>query len=190
MRIFSVCLALGLSLAVSGCAIIASGNPTLLRMTDVSSDLTRKIRAESILLRTVSLPDYAASEDILLETSSGTMDAVPNMAWADLPERSVTLALSRHLGKITGALVGPDPWPMEGLADAMVDIRIEDMFASIDKDYVIRGQYFISGEARKVTARARAFDVVIPFTGETMSAIPDAKAAAILILAEKLARDL
>lgn len=189
MRIFSAILAVILSLALSGCAIIAS-DPTLVRMTNVSSDLTRQIRADSVLLRTVSLPDYAAGEDILLETSSGTLDAVSNMAWADLPERAVTLALSRHLGKITGALVGPDPWPMEGLADAMVDIRIEDMFASLNQGYVIRGQYFISGAKRKVTSRARAFDVVVPFAGETIRAIPDAKAAAILILAEKLARDL
>ncbi len=185
MRIFAVVL----SLVISGCAIVTS-DPTLLRMTDVSSDLTRQIRAESVLLRTVSLPEYAAGEDIVRETSSGTLDAVPNMAWADLPERSVTLALSRHLGKITGALVGPEPWPMEGLADAMVDIRIEDMFASADQNYVIRGQYFISGVKRKVTPRARAFDVVVSLRGETLSAIPDAKAAAILILAEKLARDL
>lgn len=171
-------------LSISGCALVE--DTTLVRLPDIRPDITRNISAKNVQIRTVSLPAYAASEDIIIETSAGTLTELPGVAWADLPERAVTLALARDLRRITGAVIGPDPWPLDGLADRVIDLRVQEMVARTDGTFVIMGQYFISGEP----ARARIFEMSAPVLGQAPSDIARAKAVALTRLAESLASDL
>ena len=67
----------------------------------------------SIEIKEVSLPRYAASDAVVL-VNGGVVNEVSGNIWADDPERSVTQALARNIGIITGARVFAEPWPFAG----------------------------------------------------------------------------
>ena len=75
----------------------------------------------------VSLPNYASGEDLLVASTDGTLVNGQTL-WADDPTREMTLSLARSLTEITGARVAPQPWPFDSAAEARVDVRIERHF--------------------------------------------------------------
>lgn len=172
-------------LALAAC----SGTATLLDYTPVSSSLNLQAYVGSAMVQTVSLPSYAAAEEVSVETAPGRITS-SDLLWADAPERAMTLKVARHLDAILTATVSPDPWPFPGLPDVIVDIRVADMVARADGLYHLTGTYYIGGDGIDFRNTSSAFDIALPLASAEISAVADAQARAVLQLSESIARKL
>lgn len=144
----------------------------------------------AILVREVSLPSHAASEEISVAGAGGVLASSSASLWADDPVRSVTLGLTRALTDITRARVAPEPWPFESYPDVAVDVRIEEMLPMDDGTYRMRGMVFAAPEPGKGRDRARSFDLRAPFDTEAgIPAIAAARSELVSQLAMKIARE-
>ncbi|MFN3664048.1 membrane integrity-associated transporter subunit PqiC [Yoonia sp.] len=171
-------------LGVAGCA----AQPDRLAFTPAPSTLQLQPLVRSAMVRTVSLPTYAAVEDIPLQDASGLITADSGILWADDPQRAITLAISSTLAQITNADVGPEPWPFIGLPDVAIDIRVTRMIAGSDGTFQLAGQYFVGGDGVDFRDTARSFDIRQPMTDQSLGAISAAQSAAVLTLTEQIAR--
>ncbi|SEW00802.1 hypothetical protein SAMN04488515_0622 [Cognatiyoonia koreensis] len=167
-----------------------SGPSNRLDMSPVQSQLQLRALVSSVMVRTVSLPTYAASEEIAVEVAPGIIGTSADVLWADDPERAVTLSMTRHLDKILSATVGPDPWPFAGLPDVAVEVQVSQMLAGADGIFRFTGQYYIGGDGIDFPNRSTSFDISRPLIGEGTAAVARAQAEAILELSEDIARKL
>lgn len=172
--------------ALAGC----SGTQTRIATPAVTSDLRVNALVGSVLVQTVSLPAYAAAEELAVETAPGVITSTGELLWADDPERAVTLRLSGHLNEILNATVSPDPWPFPGLPDVGVDVRVSDMLARADGSYLLAGTFFVGGDGIDFRQSSDAFNIVIPLADAEPGTVATAQAQAILDLAEAIARRL
>jgi len=177
------------ALAIAALAA-CSGPSNRLDMSPVQSDLQIRAVVSSAMLRTVSLPTYAAAEEIAIEVAPGIIGTDADILWADDPERAVTLAMTRHLDQILNATVGPDPWPFVGLPDVAVEVRVAQMLAGADGVFRFSGQYYIGGDGIDFPNRSISFDIDRPLVGEGTPAVAQAQVEAILELSEDIARKL
>lgn len=177
--------------AVAIAALTACAGPAnRLDMSPVRSDLSLRAQVGTIMLRDVSLPTYAAADEIAREIAPGIIGTDAEILWADEPERAVTLAMTRHLDAILNATVGPDPWPFVGLPDVAVEVRVAQMLAGADGVFRFAGQYYIGGDGIDFPNRSLSFDITRPLVGEGAGAVAMAQAEAILELSESIARKL
>lgn len=161
-----------------------------LNTVPVTSDLSVNPAVSSLMIRSVSLPSYAAAEEVAFQSPEGLIATAPDVLWADEPERAVTLQITRHLNDIMGITVGPDPWPFASLPDVAVEIRVEDMLARADGTFQFRGQYFLGGDGIDYRNASYNFDLTEPLIGEGLTGLAQARAAAVLKLSEAIARKL
>lgn len=168
----------------------SAGPSTRLDMSPVHSDLELRAIVGTVMLRTVSLPAYAAAEEIAIETPEGFISSDADVLWADDPERAVTLAMTTHLGDILSATIGPDPWPFAGLADVSIDVRVQRMIAGADGVFRLSGQFFVGGDGVDFPNSAHSFDIETALAEPGTGAIADAQARALLQLSEQIARTL
>jgi uncharacterized lipoprotein YmbA len=144
-------------------------------------------RYASLEVVKVTLPVYAATEEIFVENEDGAISALGPL-WADDPARAMTLQLARDLAAITGARVAPEPWPFRDIADARVDVRVEEMLAMAAGTYRISGQFFIAPDTAGPD-RSGLFSVSVPLPAEaTPSQIAAARGTATSSLAEEIVR--
>lgn len=134
-------LALTLTAALAGCG---TPPPERIALPRVTSEAKVRVPYRTIELRQISLPTYAAQEEIFAETPAGVLTGDPALLWADDPARSLTMAVSRNLGQITGAQVAAEPWPFADPAAVTVEIRLDSMVAGADGQYRLAGQYFVA----------------------------------------------
>ncbi len=174
----------GLTALMAGC----SGAPSRLEMAPLDSQLSLRASVSSAMVRTVSLPTYAAAEELSMETAEGLIDSVDAILWADDPSRAVTLALTRNIGKITSAKVGPDPWPFAGLPDVAIDVRVTRMVAGSDGVFDLEGQFFVGGDGIDYANSTNGFAIATPMAALTPAAITIAQAQALLTLSEQISR--
>lgn len=174
----------GLAALMAAC----SGPTSRLDMAPVSSQLNLRAAVGSAMVRTVSLPTYAAAEELAFETPDGLISNNADVLWADDPSRAVTLALTRNIGEITSAKIGPDPWPFAGLPDVSIDVRVTRMVAGADGIFDLEGQYFVGGDGIDYTNSTNAFAVSTPIVGEGPAAIAQAQALSLMTLSEQIAR--
>lgn len=146
-------------------------------------------RFQGIEVLDVSLPTYAAGEEIFTEDAAGLLAGSSSMIWADDPTRAVTLGLARSLAQITGARVAPEPWPFEQFPGARVDVRIEEMRV-IGGQFTLSGQYFVAprGGAGRGTARLFAITAPLP-DAPGLSDFAAARSDTVAELALRIARD-
>lgn len=170
--------------------IACSGPANRLDMSPVASTLQLRATVGSAMLRTVSLPSYAAAEEIAIEVAPGIIGTDADILWADDPARAVTLAMTRHLDGILSATVGPDPWPFAGLPDVSVDVRVAQMLAGVDGMFRLTGQYYVGGDGIDFRNSSHGFEFSVPLEGKGTSAVALAQARAILQLSEDIARKL
>lgn len=164
-----------------------------------------RARVGKVLVRTVSLPTYAASEEVAFEDATGVIKLSKSDFWADEPERATTLVISRLLNQMTTATVAPQPWPLEETPQAAVDIRVEQLLATNRATLRLSGQYFIGGAEIEpdfdaedvpksprytIRSKARLFDIHVPLASTETAAFAAAQSQALRVLAEKIARDL
>ncbi|WP_322889482.1 MULTISPECIES: PqiC family protein [unclassified Yoonia] len=162
--------------------------PDRLALTPAASTLQLQPAVRSAVVRTVSLPTYAAVEEIPLQTADGLITTTSDILWADDPQRAITLAIATTLGTITGADVGPEPWPFIDLPDVAIDIRVAQMIAGADGLFRLSGQYFVGGDGIDFRNTAHRFDIRQPMADQSLGSISAAQSAAVLTLAEDIAR--
>jgi uncharacterized protein len=172
-------------LGLTACAPL----PDRLALDSRQSTLQLQPRVSSVLVRNLSLPSYAAAEEIPRETTTGLI-TTSGILWADDPQRASTLALSGHLGQILSVDAGAEPWPFLDLPDVVVDIRVSRMIAAADGQFYLTGQAFIGGDGRPFRNSVIPFDIRHPLPDQSLTSIAAAQSAALLALAETIARQL
>ncbi|MGC3940187.1 PqiC family protein [Roseobacter sp. EG26] len=104
----------------------------------------QRIAFRSVEIREISLPAYAASDEISSLGTDGKLTNERGVLWADTPERAVALELARHLSGLSGARVASAPWPLDTLPDARLELRFESLVAGTDGQFRAVGQYFVA----------------------------------------------
>lgn len=174
----------GLTALMAAC----SGPTSRLDMAPIDSQLNLRAAVSSAIVRTVSLPTYAAAEELSVETAEGLISSDDAILWADDPARAVTLALTRNIGNITNAKVGPDPWPFVGLPDVAIDVRVTRMIAGADGAFYLEGQFFVGGDGIDYSNSTNGFAITAPLVDQTPASIARAQAQALLALSEQISR--
>lgn len=188
MTMFFRQLALLALLALAACG--SRGGPELYRVPNVETGARVSIPYRTVSVREIALPSYASLQEVTLTDRQGRLVPAPASLWADDPVRDMTLDLARHLGRITGRVVAPDPWPFRSNPEVTVDVRVEDVLADGRGTFRLQGQYFIAPDREGRRERAAFFDIAVPYdTGAGVSAIAAARAQAMAQLARRIAED-
>jgi len=116
------------------------------RYTVTPPAVTEKVRIgfASVEVKDVSLPSYAAADEIAVEGADGKLETNSDLLGADAPERAVALELARTFVKLSGARVASEPWPFEAFPDARLEVRFESLIAQSDGQFRASGQYFVA----------------------------------------------
>lgn len=177
---------LGITLAVASCG----GTPDRYSVTAPAISQTVRIGFGAVEVREVSLPTYAAADEITVQDASGKLvEAEGGVLWADSPERAVALELSRNLARLSGARIASEPWPFEAFPDARLEVRFESLLAGADGQFWASGQYFV-GVTDGRRERSGLFDLAVPFDIDGgPQAIATARGQVILDLADFIARN-
>lgn len=141
-------------------------------------------------LREVSLPDYAAGQEVAWQTEDGAVRSNPKAIWADTPPRAVTLMLARNISAVSGATVISEPWPLSSAPDNKLEVRIEQMLAGADGMFRLSGRYFVAPDDfgdRGGRDVVRRFDIAVPLGAEGPAAIAAAQSQALAMLAAQIA---
>lgn len=145
------------------------------------------IAYRSVEVLEVSLPTYAASEEIYVRGADGALTSSSDLLWSDDPARAVTLELTRYLAQTTGAQVAPEPWPFSDRAAARVDVRVEDMYAA-GTSFIMTGQFFAAPESGG-RDRSGLFSLSAPIAEDGgAAAIAAARGQVVRDLASEIAR--
>ena len=172
------------SLALAGCT--ASPDRYVVNAPAVTQQ--QSIAFRSVEVREVSLPAYAASDEITVQGEDGRLQSDGAVLWADTPDRAVALELSRNLAQLTRARVASDPWPFEAFPDARLDVRFETLLAGADGQYRASGQYFVA-VATGGRERSGLFELAVPYDSAAgPGAVAQARGQLILDLAGYIAR--
>ncbi|XDA98155.1 ABC-type transport auxiliary lipoprotein family protein [Sulfitobacter sp. LCG007] len=185
MRLATPAYAAALALALSAC----SSTTDSYAVTPPPVTRTIPISYGSVELRKVSLPAYAAADEITRQQPDGTLVSDSKLLWADNPERAVSLELSRNLTRMTGRRIASEPWPFDSFPDARLEVRFESLLAGADGMFRSAGQFFVApdGGGRE---RSGLFDLAVPFDpAGGPQAIARARGQIILDLAEYIARN-
>lgn len=178
--------------AVAAAALVLSAcgsTPDFYPVTPPDVTETIGISFRSVEVRDVSLPTYAASDEIAVEDGNGKLLTDSSMLWADSPRRAVSLELSGHLARLTGRRIAPEPWPFEEFPQARLDLRFETLLAGADGQYRAKGQYFVA-VADGGRERSGLFDLSVPFDpAGGPQAIAAARGQVVLDLARYIARN-
>ncbi len=180
------------ALIVVGAAVVVTGcSPAPDRYAVTPPEVTerQRIAFRAVEVREVSLPAYAASDEIAVQTADGRLMSDGSVLWADTPDRAVSLEIARYLAQISGARVASAPWPFEALPDARLDLRFERLVASDAGEFRASGQYFVAvSDGRR--ERSGLFDLVVAFDPQGgPAAVAAARAQIILDLASFVARN-
>lgn len=141
----------------------------------------------AVEVRDVSLPSYAAADEITIKAEDGTLTSSSSVQWADAPERAIALEFSQNLARLTDRRVASEPWPFEAFPDARLDIRFSELVATASGSFNASGQYFVAvPDGRR--ERAGLFDLAVPFDpAGGPNAIAQARGQLILDLARFIA---
>lgn len=174
---------LTLSLALAAC-----GNAPRYLIDPPAPQQRLTTQARTIMLRDVSLPEYAAASEIAVQEEGGAVRNARRALWADLPERSLTLALARQLDAALSATVAAEPWPLAGLPDAEIEVRVQQSLAGADTIFRLEGQYYVRAEGVSVGPASAPFAIAVPMAGTEPQDIAAAQSSAIAQLATIIAR--
>ncbi len=137
---------------------------------DAAPQAETRVFVRSIEVREVALPEYAAASEIVAEDADGALRPLTRAVWAGDPVRDVTSALARRLDLRSSAVVATEPWPLSGVPDATLDVRIDEMVARADGTFLLSGQYAIASPDGLVRERLERFSLSVPLNAATLSA--------------------
>ena len=178
-------LLLAVPLALAGCL---TSDPARFMIEPVPAATQIQTSADTIAIANVSLPSYAKETGMIVQDATGALVPVPNADWADEPERAMTFALVRNLADISGAKVAADPWPLGGVPEAEVRVRVERMLVDNTGTMRLTGQYTIRRDELTSRNRVEGFDIQVPSSTSSPTAIVRAHGAAWRDLAELIAK--
>jgi uncharacterized lipoprotein YmbA len=154
-----------------------------------TSELRVNVRAQTVQVNEVSIPEYAINQEIPIQQADGSLITDTDRLWADLPDRAMQGALTRHLNTITDARVAAEPWPLSGFAEVELSIFVDDMIVRSTSILSLTGTYAMKSELGR--DRVGSFAITAPVADLTnYTAIIAAHELAWQQLAEVLARDL
>lgn len=153
------------------------------------SELRVNVRAQTVQVNEISIPEYAVNQEIPIQQPDGSLTTDTDKLWADLPDRAMQGALTRHLNTITDARVASEPWPLSGFPEVEVSIFVDDMIVQSNSILRLTGTYAMKSENGR--DRVGNFAITSPVADlESYTAIIAAHELAWQQLAEILARDL
>lgn len=168
--------------------LVACGTPDRFAVTAPVVTETMRIAFASVEVRDVSLPSYAAADEIAIQAEDGTLTTSANVLWADAPERAIALELSRNLARLTKRRIASEPWPFEAFPDARLEVRFSDLVATASGEFRTSGQYFVAVEEGR--ERSGLFELSVAYDpAGGPGAIAQARGQLILDLAEFIARE-
>ncbi len=165
--------------------LAACGAPDSIVVQSPAITETVRIGFRSLEVKDVSLPSYAAADEIAQQSPDGSL-ITSKVLWADSPDRAIGLELSRNLARLTRARIASEPWPFEEDAAAALDVRFSDLVAGTDGNFRAAGQYFVAVyEGRE---RSGLFDLSVAYDPKGgPAAIANARGQIILDLAKYIA---
>ena len=187
---------LALPLLIGGFALAACSAPEATaryRIEPLPATQSLPNRLGSAEMREISLPQYAAGQEIAYESADGALRSSPENIWADDPPRAVTLALARQISELSGAIVIAEPWPLGETPQRRIEVRIEQFLARADGQMQLSGTYYIRPDAQTGGRDSvRRFDVRVPIAGiegaqATPAQIARAQSQAVAELARRIA---
>ena len=151
------------------------------------SELRVNVRANTVQVNEVSIPEYAINQEIPIQRADGSLVTDTDRLWADLPDRAMQGALMRQLNLITDAQVAVEPWPLPGFPEVELSVFVEDMVVQANGQLRLTGTFALNPEEGR--GRVEPFDISTP-VGSTASftSIIAAHEAAWMALAETIAR--
>jgi uncharacterized lipoprotein YmbA len=153
------------------------------------SELRVNVRAETVQINEVSIPEYAINQEIPIQQADGSLVTDTGRLWADLPDRALQGSLTRHLNRITDARIAAEPWPLSGFPEVEVSVFVDDMIVQANGLLRFTGTYALASE-RPGGDTIETFLLTAPVPGEGYVAIIAAHEAVWIQLAEQIARDL
>lgn len=138
-------------------------------------------------LKDVSLPEYAADQEVMWQTADGAVRSNPDSLWADNPQRAFSQSLAQEISDISGALVVNEPWPLAEPPRREIEVRVTRALAQANGIYRLSGRYFVSDEGNGGTNHARSFDISVPLSSNQPGDIAAALSQAISQLATQIA---
>ncbi|WP_179378507.1 PqiC family protein [Jannaschia marina] len=183
MKTFALCLA-PLAVVLGAC-----GQTQYFAPPPTTSDVRVNVRAQTVQVNEISIPEYAINQEIPIQQADGSLTTDTDRLWADLPDRAMQGALTRHLNTITDARVAAEPWPLSGFPEVEVSVFVDDMIVRADSTLNLTGTYAMKSELGR--DRVGSFSINVPVVDiASYTAIIAAHEAAWQQLAETLARDL
>ena len=174
----------GLCLTLAGCG----DNAVRFAVAPPAEVQKVRIGFGAVEVRDVSLPSYAAADEIHLQSEDGTLTSSTDVLWADKPERAIALEISQNLARMTGRRIASEPWPFEAYPDARLELRFSELVATTGGQFKASGQYFVAVEDGG-RERSGLFDEAVAFDPEAgPSAIAAARGQLILNLATFVAK--
>jgi uncharacterized protein len=178
---------LALVALVSACADSNARFPIAAEVAAPAAAVTQmRLAVSTIEVQDVSLPAYAAASEIVIEQADGSLRVVPKAIWADDPVRGVTNALSRSLDLRSTATVVAEPWPLAEPAAVKLEVRIDQMVASVGGNFTLSGQYAIAAPEGAIRERVKRFSVSTPMTDDSAASVAKATGVAIDNLATEI----
>ena len=188
-------LLLAVPLALSGCL---AGEPLRYVVEPALEAATERVRTsvDTISIVEVSLPDYAKETKLFVEGErDNALEALENADWGDEPERAFANTLVRELTQITGAEVATEPWPLGGVPEAELRVRVSHMVVRNDGLVSLAGHFSIRRDVRVERNRVELFSLEVPVAasgaeGPTPADVVRAHSVAWRKLAGEIARAL
>ncbi|MGJ8546311.1 MAG: PqiC family protein [Sulfitobacter sp.] len=152
-------------------------------------DRNQRIGFASVEVRDVSLPSYAAADEIHVQSPDGKLSTESGALWADTPDRAVAMDVALALSRMSGARVAAEPWPLEAYPQARLELRFSDLVAGSDGQFRASGQYFVAvlDGGRE---RSGLFNLAVPFDpAGGPAAIVAARGQLMVDLARFIAKD-
>ncbi len=178
------------ALFAASCLLVGCSAPVdLYSVKPLDAPEPVSIAFSSLEVRDVSLPAYAAADEITVEGVGGVLLAESGARWADTPERAVALELTRHLVQMSGERVASEPWPFEDYPEAALEVRFESLVARANGTFHASGQYFVSSDNEE-NDDFGLFNLTVPYDLEGgPAAIAAARGQLVLDLAVLIARE-
>lgn len=180
---------LALPLALAGCL---GGEPLRYVVDPAIGVVTERVRtsADTISISEVSLPAYAKETKLFVEGEENTLLSLDNADWGDEPERAFTNALVHELTELTGAEVAAEPWPLGGVPEAELRVRVSHMVVRNDGVLSLAGHYSVRRDRATSRNKIELFSLEVPASSTAPVDVVRAHAAAWRALAGVIARSL
>lgn len=145
-------------------------------------------RLGRVEVQNVSLPHYANTPEITIQTAGGALRSLDNQLWADTPATAITRILADQISEQSGATAIAEPWPLSDGPDRRLSVRVSRLYAGADGKLHLSGRYFITPADPARRNIVRSFNISVPLARSDTSGVAQAQATALERLATRIAQ--